>query len=274
LQSFKGDAKLLAGGTDILVKMKARALMPKCLINLKRLRSPDLSFINRNAKGEISIGCLTTLSSIEESALIKEHARFLSDTAEKMASHQVRNIGTLGGNLCNAAPSADTAPPLIAAGAKVRLIGPEGERSVRLEDFFLNPGQTVLREDEILGEVVIPPIPSGFRIMYLKFGPREAMEIATVGTAVGLGMKNGCCESIRIILGAVAPRPLRATKAEGVLLGKEASEGLINEAARMAAGEATPISDVRGSADYRRAVVEALVRRAIRSAAQTCREEN
>jgi carbon-monoxide dehydrogenase medium subunit len=274
LRTYGVDAKLLAGGTDLLVKMKGRALMPKCLINLKQIRTPDLKAIDRNAEGAISIGCLATLQAVQESPLIREYASFLSDTAQKIASPQIRNIATVGGNLCNAAPSADMAPPLIAADAMVTLIGPGGDRSVGLQDFFLNPGQTVLQEGEILREVVMPSLPSGARITYQKFTLREAMDIATVSVAIRLETKNGCCENVRIVLGAVAPKPMRAVGAEKALIGREASDSVVSEAARTAAAESAPISDIRASAHYRLEIVEVLVRRAIQSAVWMSHEES
>ena len=265
LKNSKGEAKVLAGGTDLLVKMKGKTLTPKCLINLKKIHTPDLRSVTVTAKGDVSIGCLATLESLQDSVLIRDTAKVLSDTAQRMASPQVRTIATLGGNLCNAAPSADMAPPLIAIDAEVKLYGPRGERFVKLEDFFLNPGQTALQEGEILAEVIIPQISPGSRTTYQKLTLREAMDIATVGVASTLKMKNRRCEVAKIVLGAVAPRPLRALKAEKLLMENELSENLVYQAARTAAAESQPISDIRGSEDYRREMVEVLVRRVIQA---------
>lgn len=180
-----------------------------------------------------------------------------------MASMQIRNLATIGGNLCNAAPSADLAPPLIALEGTAVIAGPDGERRILLDQFFLGPGQTALAPGELLVAVELPVPHPRAAAVYLKNSPRRAMDIAVVGVAAAIAWLDRRCEVVRIVLGAVAPTPLRARRAENLLLGQEISQERVAEAARTAAQEAQPIDDVRGSAWYRRRMVDVLVRRAL-----------
>jgi carbon-monoxide dehydrogenase medium subunit len=268
LKKHSGEAKVLAGGTDLLVKMKGGLIAPKYVVNIKSIGDIDLRGIALNALGGIKLGSLATLQSIQDSPLVKERASILAETAKRMASHQVRNIATIGGNLCNAAPSADMAPPLIVLDAKAKILGSRGERTIKLEKFFRGPSQTSLDDDDILLEIYVPEIDSSIRTIYEKFTLRGAMDIATVGVAVFLRKKDGICENVKIALGAVGPTPIRARQSEEVLLGEKIEETLIRKAAKVASDEAKPITDIRGSAQYRREVIESLVRRAIQAIAQ------
>jgi len=270
LSQYNGQAMPLAGGTDLLIRMKRRQWKPRALVNLKRV--PGLRDIRLNDDG-LHLGPLVTLADLIHSPVIRDTYPVLSDTARHMAGVQIRNIATVGGNLCNASPAA---PPLIALSARVRLIGPQGERVVPLEYFFVGPGKSVLAPGEILAEILVPlPLPT-LRATYHKLEQRQAMDIAIVGVAVSVKIRNSQlairnsqfairhCEDVRIVLGAVAPTPMRAKKAEEVLRGHELTEERIREAARVAAQEAKPIDDVRGSAWYRREMVEVLTRRELR----------
>ena len=183
-----------------------------------------------------------------------------------MASPQVRNRGTIAGNICNAVPSADSAPPLLTLGAKLKLISQRGERIIKIEDFFTGPSQTALNNDEILQEIHIPHPPPNSQGVYLKLNPRRAMDLAIVGVAAVVTAQDGVCQDIRLALGAVAPTPTRARKAEATLRGKKLDDNIIEKAAQTAAGEARPIDDHRASAEYRRDMVEVLVKRAIKQA--------
>jgi carbon-monoxide dehydrogenase medium subunit len=268
LKKHSGEAKILAGGTDLLVKMKGGLIAPKYVVNIKSISDIDLRGIAVNAHGGIKLGALTTLQTIQDSPLVKERASILAETAKKMASHQVRNIATIGGNLCNAAPSADMAPPLIVLDAEAKILGSKGERTIKLENFFLGPSQTSLDDDEILLEIYVPEIDSSVRTIYEKFTLRDAMDIATVGVAVSLKQKDGLCEAVKISLGAVGPTPIRARQSEEVLLGEKIGETVIKKASKTASEEAKPIDDIRGSAQYRRQLIESLVRRSIQAIAQ------
>jgi carbon-monoxide dehydrogenase medium subunit len=262
LLSQHGDkARLIAGGTDLLIIMKHKEVTPEYLVGLKGI--PNLDSIDADAEG-VRIGALATLSSIGDSAVVRERFPFLADIAGKMATHQIRNMGTIGGNICHAAPSADTVPSLICLGAKAKLVGPKKERIVAVEEFFTGPGETVLKAGEILTEIQVPNQPARTGGAYLRL-TRLSVDLAVVGVAalVTLEGKGGLCKEARIALGAVAPTPIRAKKAEGVITGKKIEDGLIEEAAQIASEEARPITDVRGSAPYRTDVVRVLTKRAI-----------
>ena len=278
LAKYNGQARMIAGGTDLLLKMKAGRLAAKAVINIKRI--PELRCLS--FESHLTLGALTTLEELRRSPIIREHYPALAEAAATMASTQIRNLATVGGNLCNAAPSADLAPILIALNAIVRIAGPGGERRIPLSDFFTGPGTTVLAPDELMAALKVPR-PTG-PALYLKHSPREHMDIAVVG--VGLSLRWGSsstatptsggtlratatptptCESARVVLGAVAPTPLRAQRAEAELLGGPLSAERIERAAKLAAEEAKPIDDVRGSAWYRRRMVEVLTRRGLES---------
>jgi carbon-monoxide dehydrogenase medium subunit len=264
LKKYSGAAKAIAGGTDLIPKMKRRELAPKYLIDLKGVA--DLNFINYDAENGLRIGSLTTLNEIRDSSAVKEHCPILVETVSQMASVQVRNMATMAGNLCNAVPSADTAPPLIALRARLKLLGPEGERTVLVEDFFKGPGETALEPLELLTEIQIPPARPGEAGTYLKHTLRAEMDLALVGVAAYLARnsKKDICEEIRIAMGAVAPIPVRAKKAEEALRGKPLSDTLIETAGSLASEESSPIDDIRSSAEYRRGMVRVLTKKAIK----------
>ena len=264
LKKYSGAAKAIAGGTDLIPKMKRRELAPKYLIDLKGVA--DLNFINYDAENGLRIGSLTTLNEIRDSSAVKEHCPILVETVSQMASVQVRNMATMAGNLCNAVPSADTAPPLIALRARLKLLGPEGERTVLVEDFFKGPGETALELLELLTEIQIPPARPGEAGTYLKHTLRAEMDLALVGVAAYLARnsKKDICEKIRIAMGAVAPIPVRAKKAEETLRGKPLSDTLIETAGSLASEESSPIDDIRSSAEYRRGMVRVLTKKAIK----------
>jgi carbon-monoxide dehydrogenase medium subunit len=209
LSRYKEEAKIIAGGTDLLTTMRRRVIRPRYIIDLKAI--PGLDYIRRD--GEIlKIGALTTIHDIEISQIICAQFPVLAEAARKMATLAIRNMGTIGGNLCNAAPSADMAPPLIGLGARAKIEGPQGERSVALEDFFAGPGMTVLQDGEMLAEILVPDQPAHTYGVYKKFTPRTAIDIALVGVAVviTLDSKHIRVVDARIVLGAVAPTPVRA----------------------------------------------------------------
>jgi aerobic carbon-monoxide dehydrogenase medium subunit len=266
LSQCAGKAKVLAGGTDLLVSMKKREKVPEHLINLKGIEG--LNAIRYDARKGLAIGGLTTVGDIERSQIVREKFGALWDAVNIMAAPQVRNLGTIGGNLCSAVPSADTAPPLIALGASVRLLGTKGERSVPVESFFKGPGESVLKADEILVEVLVPNPPENSGGAYFKLMRRNAMDLALVGAAVFLRInkEKKVCQEARIALGAVAPTPMRALKAEHVLVGKEVDDKIAEEAGNKARLEARPITDIRASEAYRRDMVGVLTKRAIMAA--------
>ena len=266
LYRYGDEAKILAGGTDLLVRMKEKEIRPRYLIDLKAI--PGLNFIRYVEGSGITIGALTCLSDLEESPLIQEKAKILTRAAPTIGAIQTRNKATLGGNLCNASPAADMAPALLALEARVKLIGLEGERIIPLEDFFLGPGETCLNPGEILAEIIIPGKMLGKTGVYLKHSTRRALDLAIVSTAVVMetGSDRAYIQDIKIALGAVAPTPLRLKSVEEMLKQELPEEPLLEQAAQKAATEVSPITDLRASAEYRREMVRVLLKRGIKSA--------
>jgi CO/xanthine dehydrogenase FAD-binding subunit len=262
LATHKGAAKVLAGGTDLIPQLKRREIVaPGYVVDLKGI--PGLDALTYNEQKGLIIGPLATMSTIEQSTVVREHVPILAQTASTMASPQVRNRGTFAGNICSAVPSADSAPALLASDASLLLKGPRGERIVPIDQFFAGPRETVLHPDEMLLEISVPkPLPMT-RAVYLKHSPRHSMDLAIVGVAAAGMCENGACTHIRVALGAVAPTPIRARKAEAIVIGQRPSSGIIEEAARAASTECSPIDDHRASAQYRCDMVYILTRRAL-----------
>ena len=259
--------RFLAGGTDLVIAMKEKGLLPAYIVDLKRL--PGLSGIHENRDGSISLGALTTLHEIETSALMRKKYPFLAQSAAEVGSIQIRNRATIGGNIANASPSADTSPALVALGATATIASANGERRLAVEEFFKGPGQNAMSPDEIVTEITIPKTAANLVGEYIKFSPREMMDLAYVGVAVAYSFATSDkkCTGVRIVLGAVAPTPIRAKRAEAAMEGQVLSETLAEKVGQIAAEEAKPISDVRSSADYRRAMVGAMTKRALLNAA-------
>jgi len=266
LAEFREKAKVLAGGTDVLVSMKKREIVPEHIINLKGIEA--LKGIQEDQKGGVTIGGLVTIGDIERSDIMKKRYAILWDAAKVIAAPQVRNLGTIGGNLCSAVPSADTAPPLIAAGASLNLIAKNKERTLPVEDFFKGPGESVLTPAEILKEIIVlrPPEHSGGA--YLKLMRRNTLDLALVGVAVWLRLDadRKACKEVRIALGAVAPTPIRAMEAENVLINYRIDEMKAAEAGEVASREASPITDIRASKEYRTEMIKVLTKRAVMKA--------
>jgi len=266
LYRYGDEAKILAGGTDLLVRMKEKEIRPRYLIDLKAI--PGLNFIRYVEGSGITIGALTCLSDLEESPLIQEKAKILTRAAPTIGAIQTRNKATLGGNLCNASPASDMAPALLALEARIKLIGLGGERIIPLEDFFLGPGKTCLNPGEILAEIIIPGKMLGKTGVYLKHSTRRALDLAIVSTAVVMetGSDRAYIQDIKIALGAIAPTPLRLKSVEEMLRQELPEEPLLEQAAQKAATEVSPITDLRASAEYRREMVRVLLKRGIKSA--------
>jgi carbon-monoxide dehydrogenase medium subunit len=244
-------AILFAGGTDVLVRIKQRTLSPPLLIDLKGIS--ELSEISPLGEHGLRIGATATLTDLFEDALIRDRHPVISQASATMACLQVRNRGTVGGNLANASPSADTAPPLMVLNAELEIFNGDEIRTIPIESFFTGPGENILNEGEILSGILVPDVPR--RAVYIKHTLREAMDIAAVG--VCLSRRETGDPDPRLVLGAVAPTPIRVPKAEAFL-----AKGKVKEAGEAAAAAAAPIDDVRSSADYRRAVISPLVERA------------
>jgi len=252
-------AMLIAGGTNVLVDLRAGKYQPKALIDIARLSG--LRGIRRD-NGHLLIGGGTTISDLLIDPLIAQHATALKEAASVFANPLIRNRATVGGNLADASPAADTAPPLLALDAEVELATLDGTRRVPLVDFLVGVRKTLRRPDELLIAVRFPLSSSGTVSHFQKVGLRRADAISVLSAAVAVTCDaEGRCTAARIALGALAPRPLRATAAETLLIGQKLTPAAIAEAARLAGEAARPINDIRGSADYRRQVTEVIVRR-------------
>lgn len=269
LRANGGGARPLAGGTDLVIQMKessTRFPYPSSVVNLMRV--PELAGIDFDGAGGLRIGATATMTDIAESPSVHDNYEGLAEGAGIVGSVQTMNMATIGGNLCNAAPSADTAPPLLAFDAVCDIAGPGGQRSVPLIEFFSGPGETVLKPDELLVQVRLPAPAARTGSAFSRHTPRKQMDIAVVGVAAAVTLSgDAAIESARIVLGAVAPTPIRATKAEQSLTGQPAAAESFARAAEIAAGECSPISDVRGSAEFRRHLVRVMVERTLEEAA-------
>ena len=258
------DVKLVAGGTDLLPQMKMGAIKVRTVVDLSALA--ELKLIQLDADGALHIGAAVPARTIELSELVRSRCPALAEGASVVGSFQIRNLATLGGNLANAAPAADMAPPLLALDAQCVIAGPRGRRQVPASELFVGVRRTQLAPDELLTEIVIPAPEAGSGGTYVRHTPRRELDIAVVGVASQVTMRDGACVKARIALGAVAPVPLRASEAEALLQGEAVSSRLIDEAAELAVRAARPISDQRGSADFRRHLVRVLTRRTLTTA--------
>lgn len=252
-----GGGQALAGGTDLLVEIKEQLRRADRVVNIKKI--PGIGGLSFDPRHGLRIGALVTAREVELDTVVLEKYASLAQAARELGSIQVRNRATIVGNVCRASPSADTLPPLIADGAIIQLHGANGARELPLEQFFTGPGKTVLRPDELVTGLVVPAPPPRTGKVYIKHGRRKAMELATVGVAVTLTRDA----DVRIVLGAVAPTPIRARAAEEIL---KKDPKALGQAAAAAMAEARPISNVRASAEYRREMVRVLTRRAIEQA--------
>jgi CO/xanthine dehydrogenase FAD-binding subunit len=265
LGNNNGQIKVYAGGTDLIPRLKGRLIpRPDLLMDLKGI--PDLDYLEYDEKQGLRIGALATIYSVANSSIVKEKFAILSHAANSIASTQVQNRGTIVGNICNAVPSADSAPTLLCLGAKLLCLSKGGERTMGVEDFFTGPNSTSLNSDELLKEIQIANMPEASKGVYIKLSPRKRMDLAVVGVAAVVSAEKETFKEVRIGLGAVAPTPIRAKKAEERLVGSSINEEAILEAAKLASEESKPIDDHRASAEYRRMMVEVLVKRAINQA--------
>ncbi len=259
-----GGFGIVAGGTDLLVAMKEGKLNHPALVDIKSV--PELGGIQPE-NGELRIGAAVCTRAIARSSLVRERFPIISQALKILGSMQVGNRATIGGNLCNASPAADSAPPLLTLNASVRLIGAQGERTLPLESFFLGPKKTVM-DRELLVAVHVPFVTAQGSGVFYKLGPRGAPEDICIVSVAAFGIADASGKNwkeARIALGAVAPTPIRARIAEETLQGRPMEERIIADAARLAAEkDAQPITDLRASAEYRRAMVQVLVDRALR----------
>jgi carbon-monoxide dehydrogenase medium subunit len=258
------DTKVVAGGTDLLPQLKNGVLKPGWVVDLSAVA--ELRTISDAPDGRLRIGASVTARELELDARVRSRFPALAESAAMVGSVQVRNLATLGGNLCNAAPSADMAPPLLALDAEAVIAGPSGQRRVPMASFFLGVRRTVLAPGELLLEIVVPAQGAHSGGNYLRHTPRRELDIAVVGVASQITLAGGKCTAARIALAAVAPVPLRATDAEQALVGQPLTPQQIERAADLASGAARPIDDHRGSIEFRNHLVRVLTRRTLTTA--------
>jgi len=261
LGEYDDKAKVIAGGTDVMVLIRNKTLKPEYVIDITNI--PGLNCIDYDDKG-LRIGALTTISEIEKSEVTRQHYPIISQAAGKLGSIAIRNVATIGGNLCNAVPSADTAQPLVALSARTKIIGPDGERVLPIEEFLIGVSKTALKTGELLVEIQVPVPAPGTRGVYLKY-TRTAVDLAMVGVAIVMTVEDSdVCRDVKIVCGAVAPTPMRASKAEEVIRGKRIDQALIDRCAQEASNEASPrASSIRGTPEEKKEVIALFVKEAI-----------
>lgn len=265
MQELGSGAKLMAGGTDLIPPMRDKVISPEYLIDIKNI--PGLDYLEYDEKQGLKIGALTKLRTIEFSPLVKEKNPSVAQAAKYVASTQIRAKGTMVGNICNASPSCDTAPILVAQDATVSVYRHDGQMGeIKVKDFFKGVKKTVLEPGDIVTGITIPPLGEGEHAAYIKHSVRKAMDLAIIGVAVWLKMDGDTCVDARVALGAVAITPIRAPMAEEALIGKKLTEEVLNEASIAAMHSCKPISDVRASAEYRRDMIRVFTKRAIKKA--------
>lgn len=260
------DCKIMAGGTDVIPTMKDRIEKPKFILDLKRI--PEMDKIEYVQGEGLRIGALAKLHAIATSPIVKEKFGAVADAAHYVASTQIRFKATMAGNICNASPSADTAPILLVLNASVKTFrrSPDNGRVIPIGEFFKGVKKTTLEQGEIVTEINIPDMQAGEGAAYLKHAFRKAMDLAIIGVAAWIKMDNKKCIDCRIAVGGAAPTPIRTPKAEKILIGNEITDDLLEKAAVAASESCSPISDIRASAEYRRDMVRVFAKRAVRKA--------
>jgi CO/xanthine dehydrogenase FAD-binding subunit len=264
LRALKGrgsDTKVLAGGTDLIAQLKVGMVELATVIDLSGVA--ELRVLDGDTQRGFRIGAAVTARTLEQDTRLRAALPSLSESGALVGSIQIRNLATLGGNVCNAAPSADMAPPLIALDAEAVIAGSGGRRKVPMASFFKGVRQTVLAPDDLLVEFAVPPTGPRSGGAYLRHTPRRELDIAVVGVASQVSLTDGVCRKARIALAAVAPVPVRATAAEQALEGQPLTPQAITRAADLAVEAARPITDQRGSAEFRRHLVRVLTRRTL-----------
>lgn len=258
-----GEAAFIAGGTELIPDFLRERETARQLIALDQL--DELRGITEDG-GALHIGALTTVAEVAASPLVRGRLVALADAARAIGSAQIRSLATIGGNFCRAVSCADTPPAAIVGEARLRLIGTQGTRQMAAEEFFLGPRRTVLARGEVLVAIRLPAVPAGSGSSYQRFSRRKGAALAVAAVAVRVTIARGTIIDARIALGAVSPTPLLVSSAAETLVGERPSAALFAKAAALCADEALPITDVRGSADFRRELVSVLARRAIEEA--------
>jgi carbon-monoxide dehydrogenase medium subunit len=262
LKQHAGEAKIFAGGSHLTILMKQGLYQPKTLVNIKKI--PALKGISYDMKGGLSIGALVTHRELETSPLVREKFPVLCNAEREVANIRVRNMGTVGGNLASGEPLTDLSQIFIALDGQANIAGPGGQRTIPVEELFVDFYTTSLADDEILTQVMLPPLPPRSGIEYIRFSSSSVVDKPSAGVAVRLTLENSgeAIQAARIVLGCVGATPVRARKAEASLAGKGLTPQLAEETGSAASQECNPTSDLRGSEQYKRAIVRTLVKRA------------
>ncbi|MGN1141972.1 MAG: FAD binding domain-containing protein [Oliverpabstia sp.] len=272
LKELGPTAKIMAGATDLIIPMKDKAFQPEpeYLIDIKNI--PGLNQLEYSEKEGLKIGALTTLRNIEFSDLVKAVYPSVAYAAKSIASTQIRSKGTMVGNICNASPSCDSGPIVLATDATILYHGQDGDRKMKASEFFKGVKKTALEPGDIVTGIVFPPLKKNQKAVYIKHSVRKAMDLAIVGVAVVITVEENICTDASIALGAVATTPIRAPKAEQFLIGKELTPEIIDEAAQITMESCSPISDIRASKEYRSAMVRVFTKRALKKALEEIKE--
>jgi carbon-monoxide dehydrogenase medium subunit len=257
LDKYKDDYKIICGGQSLLILMRQGLVAPENLIDIKSTK--DMSYIEYDPKKGLAIGATTTHREIERSPVIKRHFPVLADMEKNLASTQTRNWGTIGGNLAHGDPASDPAPILIASDATIKLASLNGERSMPLEDFFIDIFETALEEGELQTEIQVPILPKKTAVVYEKFNIiKNHQGIVSVAASLTMAADGIGCEDARIVLGAAGATPIRAEEAEQLLIGEKIDKKLLAAAGQKASEECDPVSDIHATETYRRFLVKAL----------------
>ena len=267
LLSSDGDtARVICGGTDLLIQMRNAVRKPRLLVDVKNIR--EMRDISYDAKAGLRLGAAVPCIEIYESEVMHRHYPGLTEAAHLIGSLQIQSRASIGGNLCNASPAADTSSALLAVGAIAKIVGPKGTREVAVDKFFTGPGQSVLQPGEMVTQILIPFFAPHTSDRYIRMIPRNEMDIAIVGAGASVTLDGDKVSAVRIGLGAVAPTPVLAPKAAEYVIGKKLDEKTAERAGELARESAVPIDDMRGTAEYRVHVIGVLTRRALLGAAE------
>lgn len=266
LAQYGREGKVVAGGTDLIIQLKMRQINPKYLIDIQGLE--ELNFIKIDERNNLAIGSATTHRTIEQSEAVRGRAKVLSDAVYQLGTPQIRNVGTIGGNIANASPCSDIALPLLVLGASLKLKSSVRERVVPIEDFFAQVKKTIMKEDELLTEIIVPPQSTNAGESFIKIGRRYGHDLSVASIATILTVSGSTFQNIRIAMGSVAPTPVRLRKVERFLEGKRLSDENIGKASLAGLEEIHPISDVRASAEYRTEISKILIQRSIGEASE------
>jgi carbon-monoxide dehydrogenase medium subunit len=268
LSDSSGTARAMAGGTDLIVQLRAGhpRINPDVVVDIKSI--PELNALSYDASKGLTVGAAVECYKIYGDDNVNSHFSALNDSATLIGGTQIQGRATFGGNLCNAAPSGDSIPNMIAHRAVATIAGPSGTREVPVEDICTGPGQSCIGSDELLVSINFPSNGAGFGANYIRFIPRNEMDIAVAGVGASVSIADGKFTSARISLASVAPTPLLVEEAGEALVGQPVSEGVIQKAADLAKAAAKPITDMRGTADYRRHLCDVLTRRALNTAVE------